>query len=113
MNAKKEDLDDCFHRLHDKYSSKAAIEPELELAFAFFGGAFMYHLDNIAENYGELGNLIGAITGGGGGGGGSSSAARAKREAPAAGQSTQQSARVITHLPSFQQQQSPGTHARY
>jgi len=41
MNAKKEDLDDCFHRLHDKYSSKTAIEPELELAFAVFGGCFM------------------------------------------------------------------------
>ncbi len=64
MNAKKDDLDECFHRLHEKYSQKTAIEPELELAFAFFGGAFMYHLQNAADNFGELGNLVNAITGG-------------------------------------------------
>jgi hypothetical protein len=70
MNEKKEDLDDSFHRLHDKYSSKSTIEPEWELAFAFFGGAFMYHLQNAAENYGELGGMLSAIAGGSGGGGG-------------------------------------------
>lgn len=66
MNTKKDDLDDCFHRLHDKYSVKAAIEPELELAFAFFGGAFMYHLQNAADNFGEMGTLVKALTGAGG-----------------------------------------------
>lgn len=64
MNSKKEDLDDCFHRLHDKWSSKTAIEPELELMFAFFGGAFMYHLENAAESFGDIGNkIVTAITG--------------------------------------------------
>lgn len=88
MNSKKEDLDDCFHRLHDKYSSKAAIEPELELAFALFGGAFMYHLENAADNYGEMGTLVRAIAGGG-----------PAKPAPPPPQS---SSGMMTNMPSFQ-----------
>jgi len=65
MNEKKDDLDDCFHRLHEEYSSKSTIHPALELAFAFFGGAFMYHLQNAAENYSELGGMLSMISTGG------------------------------------------------
>lgn len=64
MNSKKDDLDDCFHRLHDKYSSKMSVEPELELAIAFFGGAFTYHLQNSTEGT-MIGGLINGWTGGG------------------------------------------------
>jgi hypothetical protein len=91
MNEKKDDLDDCFHRLHDKYSSKTAIEPELELAFAFFGGCFMYHLQNAAESYGELGTMMSAIAGG----------PPAKKPAAAARAPQQQ--QVMTNMPLFTQ----------
>lgn len=65
MHETKDELDDCFYRLHDKYSSKASIEPELELFFAFFGGMFMYHLENAADGAGEIGKIVSHVTGSG------------------------------------------------
>lgn len=123
MNEKKEDLDDSFHRLHDKYSSKSTIEPEWELAFAFFGGAFMYHLQNAAENYGELGGMLSSIaTGGGSGGSTAGSSGRsvsAQRSSGGAGQGrintpnvpgwtySQYPSSSQTHAAQTQQQQQP------
>lgn len=98
MNEKKEDLDDCFHRLHDKYSSKTSIEPEYELIFFLFGGAFMYHLENTADNHGDLGNLITAITGGG------AEPAKPKKRVVVEKEPVPQPA-VRTNIASFQQQQ--------
>lgn len=112
MSVKKDDLDDCFHRIHDQYSSKTAIDPIMELAFAFFGGAFMYHLDNVAENNGELGTLIGLITGGGGQQQQQQARGRAKQPTQPQQQqqqqqnyqNQQQQAPIMTNIPSFQQQ---------
>jgi hypothetical protein len=66
MHETKDELDDCFYRLHDKYSAKASIEPEMELFFAFFGGMFMYHLENAADGVGEIGKIVSHVTGGSG-----------------------------------------------
>jgi len=112
MNEKKDDLDDCFHRLHEEYSSKSTIHPALELAFAFFGGAFMYHLQNTAENYSELGGMLSMIAGKNG-----SSTTKSGADLPVnrsspkvAGWSNSpttppQQTEIMTNMPLFQQQQ--------
>jgi hypothetical protein len=41
-----DDYDNVFERLHDKYSSKAQMAPELELLLSIVGSAFMFHLTN-------------------------------------------------------------------
>lgn len=40
------DYDNVFERLHDKYSSKIAMAPEIELLLSLTGSAFMFHLTN-------------------------------------------------------------------
>jgi len=40
------DYDNVFERLHDKYASKVAMAPELELMLSLAGSAFMFHLTN-------------------------------------------------------------------
>jgi hypothetical protein len=41
-----EDYDDIFSELHDKYSSKATMAPELKLLFQLGGSAIMLHMTN-------------------------------------------------------------------
>ena len=41
-----DDYDNVFERLHDKYSSKTAMAPEIELLLTLSGSAFMFHLTN-------------------------------------------------------------------
>jgi len=41
-----DDYDNIFERLHEKYSSKAEIMPEIELLLTLGGSAFMFHLTN-------------------------------------------------------------------
>jgi hypothetical protein len=41
-----DDYDNIFERLHEKYSSRAEIAPELELLLTLGGSAFMFHLTN-------------------------------------------------------------------
>ena len=40
------DYDNIFERLHEKYSSKAEVAPEIELLLTLGGSAFMFHLTN-------------------------------------------------------------------
>jgi hypothetical protein len=40
------DYDDVFERLHDKYSDKINLPPELELLMMLGGSAFMFHVSN-------------------------------------------------------------------
>lgn len=40
------DYDNVFERLHDKYSSKISMAPEIELLLSLAGSAFMFHLTN-------------------------------------------------------------------
>ena len=47
-----DDYDNVFERLHDKYSSKIQMAPEIELMLSVAGSAFMFHLSNSL-----LGNL--------------------------------------------------------
>tara|TARA_Y100000816_G_scaffold292527_1_gene288372 strand:+ start:1651 stop:2880 length:1230 start_codon:yes stop_codon:yes gene_type:complete len=41
-----DDYDNVFERLHDKYASKVAMAPEIELLLTLTGSAFMFHLTN-------------------------------------------------------------------
>ena len=41
-----DDYDNIFERLHEKYSGKAEISPEIELLLTLGGSAFMFHLTN-------------------------------------------------------------------
>lgn len=41
-----DDYDNIFEKLHEKYSRKAEIAPELELLLTLGGSAFMFHLTN-------------------------------------------------------------------
>jgi len=41
-----DDYDNVFEKLHEKYSGKAEIAPELELLLTLGGSAFMFHLTN-------------------------------------------------------------------
>lgn len=45
-----EDYDNVFERLHDKYASKVAMAPEIELLLSLAGSAFMFHLTNSMFN---------------------------------------------------------------
>tara|TARA_Y100000389_G_scaffold134961_1_gene132481 strand:+ start:26324 stop:27601 length:1278 start_codon:yes stop_codon:yes gene_type:complete len=40
------DYDNVFEKLHDKYSSKVSMAPEIELLLSLAGSAFMFHLTN-------------------------------------------------------------------
>jgi len=50
-----DDYDNVFERLHDKYSSKIQMAPEIELMLSVAGSAFMFHLSN--SLMGNLPNL--------------------------------------------------------
>ena len=41
-----DDYDNIFEKLHEKYSRKAEIAPEIELLLTLGGSAFMFHLTN-------------------------------------------------------------------
>jgi len=41
-----DDYDNVFEKLHDKYSSKVQMAPEIELLLSLAGSAFMFHLTN-------------------------------------------------------------------
>jgi hypothetical protein len=41
-----DDYDNIFERLHEKYSGRAEISPEIELLLTLGGSAFMFHLTN-------------------------------------------------------------------
>jgi len=41
-----DDYDNVFERLHEKYSAKAEVAPEIELLLMVGGSAFMFHLTN-------------------------------------------------------------------
>ena len=41
-----DDYDNIFEKLHEKYSKKAEIAPEIELLLTLGGSAFMFHLTN-------------------------------------------------------------------
>jgi hypothetical protein len=41
-----DDYDNIFEKLHEKYSSKSQIAPEIELLLTLGGSAFMFHLTN-------------------------------------------------------------------
>jgi hypothetical protein len=41
-----DDYDDIFEKLHEKYSSKADVMPEIQLLLMLGGSAFMFHLTN-------------------------------------------------------------------
>ena len=45
-----DDYDNVFERLHDKYSSKVSMAPEIELLLSLAGSAFMFHLTNSMFN---------------------------------------------------------------
>lgn len=46
FNENIEDYDDVFGELHEKYSSKASMAPELKLLFQLGGGGMMVHMTN-------------------------------------------------------------------
>lgn len=46
VNENIEDYDEIFAELHQKYSSKATLAPELKLLFQLGGGAIMLHMTN-------------------------------------------------------------------
>jgi hypothetical protein len=41
-----DDYDNIFEKLHEKYSSKSQVAPEIELLLTLGGSAFMFHLTN-------------------------------------------------------------------
>lgn len=45
-----DDYDNVFERLHDKYASRVAMAPEIELMLSLAGSAFMFHLTNSMFN---------------------------------------------------------------
>ena len=58
-----EDYDNVFEKLHEKYSSKAEVAPELELLLMLGGSAFMFHLTNSLLKS----PMMAGLTGGNGG----------------------------------------------
>jgi hypothetical protein len=53
-----DDYDNIFEKLHEKYSSKAEIAPEIELLLMLGGSAFMFHLTNSLLKGPMLGNMM-------------------------------------------------------
>jgi len=59
-----DDYDNIFEKLHEKYSSKAEIAPEIELLLTLGGSAFMFHLTNTLlkgpsiASAGGIGNMV-------------------------------------------------------
>jgi hypothetical protein len=53
-----DDYDNVFERLHEKYSSKAEVSPEIELLLMVGGSAFMFHLTNSLLKGPALGNIL-------------------------------------------------------
>jgi hypothetical protein len=52
-----DDYDNIFEKLHEKYSSKAEIAPEIELLLTLGGSAFMFHLTNSLLKGPTMGNI--------------------------------------------------------
>jgi hypothetical protein len=53
-----DDYDNIFERLHEKYSGKGEIAPELELLLTLGGSAFMFHLTNSLLKSPAMGSVI-------------------------------------------------------
>ena len=53
-----DDYDNIFERLHEKYSGKAEIAPELELLLTLGGSAFMFHLTNSLLKSPAMGSVV-------------------------------------------------------
>ena len=53
-----DDYDNIFERLHEKYSGKGEIAPELELLLTLGGSAFMFHLTNSLLKSPSMGSVI-------------------------------------------------------
>ena len=56
-----DDYDNIFERLHEKYSGKAEIAPEIELLLTLGGSAFMFHLTNSLLKSPVMGGSINTI----------------------------------------------------
>jgi len=53
-----DDYDNIFEKLHEKYSSKAEVAPEVELLLMLGGSAFMFHLTNSLLKGPAISNLV-------------------------------------------------------
>jgi len=53
-----DDYDNIFEKLHEKYSSKAEVAPEVELLLMLGGSAFMFHLTNSLLKGPAMSNLV-------------------------------------------------------
>ena len=53
-----DDYDNIFEKLHEKYSSKAEVSPELELLLTLGGSAFMFHLTNSLLKSPAMSNVV-------------------------------------------------------
>jgi hypothetical protein len=53
-----DDYDNIFEKLHEKYSSKAEVAPEIELLLTLGGSAFMFHLTNSLLKSPAMGNVV-------------------------------------------------------
>jgi hypothetical protein len=53
-----DDYDNIFEKLHEKYSRKAEIAPEIELLLTLGGSAFMFHLTNSLLKGPSMGSVV-------------------------------------------------------
>jgi hypothetical protein len=53
-----DDYDNIFEKLHEKYSSKAEVSPEIELLLMLGGSAFMFHLTNSLLKGPMMSNIV-------------------------------------------------------
>ena len=53
-----DDYDNIFEKLHEKYSAKAEVAPEIELLLMLGGSAFMFHLTNSLLKGPAMTNLV-------------------------------------------------------
>jgi hypothetical protein len=53
-----DDYDNVFEKLHEKYSAKAEVAPEIELLLMLGGSAFMFHLTNSLLKSPSMNNLV-------------------------------------------------------
>jgi hypothetical protein len=53
-----DDYDNVFEKLHEKYSSKSEVSPEIELLLMLGGSAFMFHLTNTLLKGPSIGNMV-------------------------------------------------------